>query len=67
MVTGEEFKKETIRYLERELSEESFAEVKASGFLDRFEFCDTAFEDDNVAQIIQDYEQETGKKLKRWS
>ena len=66
MVTGEAFKKETIRYLEHELSEDSFAEVKASGFLDRFEFCDTAFEDDNVADIIREYEEETGKKLKRW-
>ena len=66
MATGEAFKAETIKYLENALTEESLAEVKSSGFLDRFAFCDTASEDDNVEQIIRDYEQETGKKLERW-
>ena len=66
MVTGEDFKKETIKYLENKLAEESFAEVKASGFLDRFVFCDTASEDDNVNDIIQQYEEEAGKKLGLW-
>ena len=67
MATGEAFKAETVKYLENALTEESFAEVKSSGFLDRFVFCDTASEDDNVDQIIQDYKQETGKKLTRWN
>lgn len=66
MVTGGAFKREVIRHLERELSSESFAEVRSSGFLDRFKYCDTAFEDDNVKDIIRGYEKETGKKLKRW-
>ena len=67
MVTGKAFKRGAIRYLERQLSSEPFSEVKASGFLDRFEYCDTAFEDDNVADTISKYEKEPGRKLKRWN
>ncbi len=67
MVTGKAFKRGVICYLGHQLSSESFSEVKASGLLDRFEYCDTAFEDDNVADTISEYEKEPGRKLKRWN
>ena len=65
MAVPPEFKASVIEHLRNRLTDSSFQDVQQSGILDTFEYVDSVFEDDNVVDIISEYETKTGRRLQQ--
>ena len=59
--------KEVLDFLERSLSRDAFAEIKSSEFLDRFDYSKLSYENNNMFDVVDQYEKETGEQLSRFN